>query len=261
MGKKINPKVFRLNTVGSCTSRWFANKDDYAKVLEEDVKIRKFLKIKFREAGIAKIEIKRSSGSIEIVMHTSKPGVIIGRGGAGVEELKKQIKKDYFGSKKIKIIITITEVAKPDLDAELIYQNMAAQLEKRVPFRKVMKRAIEQVKRAGAKGVKICVAGRLNGVEIARTEVLTEGKIPTHTLRADIDYTRGKVSTIYGALGVKVWIYKGDVFIKSKKEEDKTTGFRNKKAAVDDTKSMVERKTKVEPKKKNVRTVKKGNKK
>ena len=167
-----------------------------------------------------------------------------------MEEIKKEIKRKYFGSKKISIVITITEINKPDLDAELIFQNISMQLQKRVPFRRVMKRSIEQVKRAGAKGVKVCIAGRLNGVEIARTEVLTEGKIPTHTLRADIDYARGKVPTIYGALGVKVWIYKGDVFKKDKNQPEKpikkarkTTGKRPVKKPIKKTvKKIVKKK-------------------
>lgn len=214
MGKKINPKIFRLNTIGECSSKWFAAKKDFAETLKTDQLIRKYVKTKFKASGISKLEIKRSAGNIELIMFTSKPGVIIGRGGAGVEDFKKDIKRKYFGSKKVKIIITITEVRKPDVDAELILQGMIAQLEKRVPFRKVLKKTIEQVKRAGAKGVKVIASGRLNGAEIARTEALADGKIPTHTLRADIDYSRGTARTIYGAIGIKVWIYKGDIFSK-----------------------------------------------
>ncbi|MFH0818909.1 MAG: 30S ribosomal protein S3 [Patescibacteria group bacterium] len=233
MGKKINPKVFRLNTVLEHNSKWFCAKQNFPKMLEEDTRIRKYIKNKFENSGVSKIEIKRSGGNIEVILNTSKPGVIIGRGGAGVEEIKKEIKKKFFGSKKIKIIITITEISKPDLDAELIRQNMAMQILKRMPFRRVMKRAIEQAKRAGAKGIKVIASGRLNGVEIARTESLTDGKIPTHTLRANIDYSRGKVNTLYGTIGLKVWIYKGDVFDFAKTEdnekENKTTGRNNRR--------------------------------
>lgn len=217
MGKKINPKIFRIGTTIDPFSKWFARKKDFADCLKEDTLIRKHLKNKFVNSGVAKIEIKRAAGTLEIIIHTSKPGVIIGRGGAGVEELKKGLKKKFYGNRKINININISEVAKPDLNAELIYQNMAQQLQKRIPFRRVLKRAIEQAKRAGAKGVKVCVSGRLNGAEIARTEMLAEGKIPAHTLRADIDYARGHVFTLYGAIGIKVWIYRGDIFAKEAK--------------------------------------------
>jgi len=212
MGKKINPKIFRLGTIVEPPSKWFAKKKDFATFLKQDQKIRKYLRVKYLNSGISKVEIKRSAGNIEIIIHTSKPGVIIGRGGAGVEEIKKTIKRKFFGSQKINLVLTITEVHKPDLDAELICQNMAVQLQKRVPFRRVMKRVIEQTKRAGAKGVKVIASGRLNGAEIARTEMLAEGKIPAHTLRANIDYSRMHVPTMYGTIGVKVYIYKGDVF-------------------------------------------------
>lgn len=223
MGKKINPKIFRLGTTVQPPSKWFANKKDFAVYLEQDQKIRKYLKTKYLNSGISKVEIKRSAGNIELIIYTSKPGVIIGRGGAGVEEIKKTIKRKFFGNKKINLVITIAEVNKPDLDAELLYQGMAVALTKRIPFRRVLKRAIEQAKRAGAKGIKVSVSGRLNGAEIAREELLAEGKIPAHTLRADIDYARGHVPTIYGLIGVKVWIYKGDVFTTSRNKayEDK----------------------------------------
>lgn len=222
MGKKINPKIFRLNTIGESSSKWFANSKNFPRLLKEDVQIKKFIKNKFKNNGISLVEIKRSSGNIELIIHTARPGVIIGRGGAGVEGIKKEIKQKFFGNQKINIAITITEISRPDLDAELILQGMAVQIEKRMPFRRVLKRSIEQVKRAGAKGVKVCVSGRLNGAEIARTEVLADGKIPAQTLRADIDYARGVVNTLYGTIGVKVWIYKGDIFADDlKKKEEK----------------------------------------
>jgi small subunit ribosomal protein S3 len=230
MGKKINPKIFRLNTIGEASSKWFANAKDFPQILKEDVKMRKFLQIKFKNSGVSRIEIKRSSGNIEIIIHTARPGVIIGRGGAGVEGIKKEIKQKFFGHQKINITITIVEISRPDLDAELILQGMVVQLEKRIPFRRVLKRSIEQAKRAGAKGVKVCVSGRLNGAEIARTEVLAEGKIPTQTLRADIDYARGVVNTLYGAIGVKVWIYKGDIFADDLKKKAEKANAPIKKA-------------------------------
>ncbi|MFA6028159.1 MAG: 30S ribosomal protein S3 [Patescibacteria group bacterium] len=229
MGKKINPKIFRIRTTIDPSSKWFAKKKDFADCLKEDTILRKYLENKFVNSGVAKIEIKRAAGNLEIIVHTAKPGVIIGRGGAGVEELKKELKKKFYGNRKINIVLTITEVQKPDLCAELIYQNMAQQLQKRIPFRRVLKRAIEQAKRAGAKGVKVCVSGRLNGAEIARTEMLAEGKIPAHTLRADIDYARGHVFTLYGAIGVKVWIYRGDIFAKDANKKPDTRNVRTER--------------------------------
>lgn len=220
MGKKINPKIFRINTTGSPASHWYAKKEDFPRLLEQDIKIRKFVQIKLKDGSLSQVVIKRSAGRIDIIISTAKPGIVIGRGGAGIEELKKQLKKKYFGNEKIKVNINIQEVAKPDLDANVVMSNMIAQLEKRIPFRRVMKRAVEQVRRAGAKGVKVIIAGRLNGVEIARTETLVDGSVPSQTLRADIDYTRGTAHTIYGTLGLKVWIYKGKVFDKDKKDKN-----------------------------------------
>lgn len=220
MGQKVHPTIFRIGTLYEADSKWFARKD-YAKNLKQDVQIRKFLKDKLKEGGVSKIEIRRSAKEIEVIVHTSRPGVIIGRGGTNVEDLKKEIKRKYFGSRKIVVNLNIQEIAKPDLDAQLIMQGVVAQLEKRVPFRKVIKRSIEQVKRAGARGVRIVVSGRLNGAEIARKETFTDGNLPLHTIRADIDYARGAAHTIYGLIGVKVWIYKGEVFSKDKEEEEK----------------------------------------
>ena len=221
MGKKVHPTIFRMGNIYTSNSKWYAKKEKYSEMLQEDVSIRKYLGKKLPESGISKIEIKRSAKDIEIVIHTSRPGVIIGKGGANVEDLKKEIKNKFFGSKKLGINLTIQEVPKPDMDSQLVMQGVIQQLEKRVPFRKVCKRAIEQVKRAGAKGVKIIVAGRLNGVEIARTETFSFGNLPLHTIRAEIDYARGAAHTIYGLIGVKVWIYKGEVF--ADKEDDKVS--------------------------------------
>lgn len=220
MGHKVNPRVYRIGTVYQPTSRWFTKKQDFPEKLKEDLDIRDIIKAKFRNSGVARVEIERSSGAVTITMHTSKPGVVIGRGGAGIDELKKLIKKNVYGSRKIVINISIQEVAKPDLSAELIVQNIAEQLEKRIPFRRAMKRAIESARRAGALGVRITISGRLNGAEIARTETLTEGSLPLHTLRANIDYSRGVARTIFGAIGIKVWIYTGDVFEGEEKKEE-----------------------------------------
>lgn len=233
MGKKINPKIFRLKTAGRETSRWYASKQDFPRYLEDDVHVRDYLKEKLRDASLSTIEIKRSTEKLDITIYTAKPGIVIGRGGAGIEEIKKDIKRKYFGSQKIKVNINIQEVRKPDLDANVVMSNIITQIEKRIPFRRVMKRTVEQVRRAGAKGVKIMIAGRLNGVEIARTETLVEGSVPSQTLRADIDYTRGTAKTIYGALGVKVWIYKGIVFDNDEKKKTEKPRYRkpNKKKA------------------------------
>ena len=218
MGQKVHPFSFRLGILRTAKSKYFAGKN-MPKYLEQDERIRKMISAKLVDGGISRIEIERSAGSINIVLFTAKPGVVIGRGGQTIDELKTKVRQTVFGSEKIKVDITIQEVSKPDLDAQIVMQNIIEQLEKRMPFRRVMKRTIEQTMRAGAKGAKVQVAGRLNGAEIARTETLTEGKVPLHTLRADVDYARGAAHTIYGAIGVKVWIYKGEVF--DLKKEDK----------------------------------------
>ncbi len=218
MGKKVNPRVIRLNTTTSHLSKWFAPKRQFADWLRQDLGLRKFLKTKLRDAGVSRIEIRRSGEQLSVIISTSKPGVIIGRSGSGIEDLRRQIKRRFFGSRQMHLEIEIEEVRQPDLDAELVVQNIIYQLEKRVPFRRVMKRTIEQVMEGGAKGVKVICAGRLNGAEIARTEALSAGSVPTHTLRADIDYSRGAAHTIYGAIGVKVWIYRGQVFADKSRE-------------------------------------------
>jgi small subunit ribosomal protein S3 len=219
MGHKVNPKVIRLGITRTWDSKWFAKKN-YQLYLRQDVLIRKFLKAKLKEAGVAKIEIERSGENLNIIIRAVRPGVIIGRGGMGVEALKKELQSNIFNKKELKslgktgININIMEVDKPNLNAQIVADAMIADIEKRVAFRRVMKQAISRVMRAGAKGVKVWVGGRLNGVEIARTEVLSEGTIPLHTLRADIDYARGAAETLYGKVGVKVWIYRGEVFAK-----------------------------------------------
>lgn len=212
MGHKVHPKVFRVGVIYGWDSKWFS-KRDFAKFLQQDLEIKKFIKKELKEASVAKIEIERSNAAVTVVIHSGKPGVIIGRGGQGVEELKKKIKAKFL-DKKTNLNINIQEVGNPSLSAELIVQSMVADLEKRIPFRRVMKQAIQRTEKADIKGIKVVVGGRLNGAEIARTEKLTAGKLPLHTLRADIDYSRGVARTTYGALGVKVWLYKGEVFKK-----------------------------------------------
>ena len=219
MGKKINPIVFRMGLSEKWRSRWYSGKD-FAEFLKQDISIRSFIKKELREAGLDKVEIERSRGEVTNNIMAAKPGIIIGRGGAGIEELKKKIAKRFL-EYGIKLKINITEISMPSLSAAVIVQGIREDIEKRIPFRRVMKQNIDKVMRAGAKGVKIVVAGRLNGAEIARTEKLTEGKIPLQTLRSDIDYSRGMARTIYGVIGIKVWIYKGEYFDKKKSDKGK----------------------------------------
>lgn len=222
MGQKVNPKVFRIGITRTWPSRWFGSGKKYIANLQADVKIRKFLTREFREAGVDRVEIERNANKIIVNIFTAKPGVIIGRGGAGAEVLKKKIHKKFLsrpsGIRINDINLNISEVDRPNLSAQIIVQQMAIEIEKRMPFRRVMKQAVSKAERAGALGIKVVVSGRLNGAEIAREEMLTFGKIPLHTLRADIDYARGTANTTYGTIGVKVWVYKGEVF---KKEDNK----------------------------------------
>ena len=219
MGQKVNPRVFRIGQATSWSGKWFATGKKYIEYLEQDEKIRKMLKVKLREAGLDKIEIERTADTLNVIVYSSRPGVVIGKGGAGIDELKKEIAGKIVKDKTKKVEVNIKEVSKPNLSANIVAVNVAIELERRVPYRRAMKRNIEQVMKAGAKGVKVVCAGRLGGVDIARTETLYEGKIPLHTLRADIDYSRTVARTTYGAIGVKVWIYKGEVF--DKQEEKK----------------------------------------
>lgn len=216
MGQKVNPISFRLGILYQAKSRWFSDQKNYRIFLREDVKIRAWLKNKLRTARVSDIHIERSGSKVRINIMTSRPGVIIGRGGTALEDLKRGIQK--FLHPKTNVELNIQEIKKPDLESELVAQNIVDQLEKRIPFRKAMKRAISQVLGAGAEGVKVNVAGRLNGSDIARTEKLAEGKIPLHTLRADIDYANGIAHTTYGVIGVKVWIYRGNIFKKDQEQ-------------------------------------------
>ncbi len=233
MGQKVNPKGFRIGVTNTWASKWFSNKQ-YAMYLEQDVRIKKFVKTKFKDAGIDRIEIERSAGKVNVIIHTAKPGLIIGRGGQEIEVLKKTLSMNFIKDRSLQVNISVKEIKQPSLSAEIVLQGIVVELEKRVAFRRVMKRAIENVMRAGAQGVKISVAGRLNGAEIARCEMLSEGKVPLHTLRANIDYSRGMARTTFGAIGVKVWIYRGEVFTDEMKTEthrphSKKKDYKNKK--------------------------------
>ncbi len=210
MGQKVHPISFRTGVVYTWKSKWFSRRN-YRHFLTEDIRIRKWLKNKLRGASVAKFEIERSPASINVIIHTAKPGLIIGRGGAQVEELKKEIKERFLKVNQ-NIQINIQEVAKGFLSANVVAENMALEIEKRMPFRRVMKQAIDQVMKAGALGVKVQMAGRLNGAEIARTETLSAGTVPLQTLRAEVDFGRTIARTTYGGIGIKVWIYKGEVF-------------------------------------------------
>jgi small subunit ribosomal protein S3 len=205
VGHKVHPIGFRLGYIKTWNSRWYAEKE-YAGLLHEDLKVRKIVKAKLYHAGIARIEIERSGNQLRINLHTSRPGIIIGRKGAEVDKLKAEIE----ALTKRQVSINIKEIKKPEVDAQLVAENIALQLEKRIAFRRAMKKAVVSALRLGAKGIKVNCAGRLGGAEIARTEWYREGRVPLHTLRADIDYGLAEAKTTYGQIGVKVWIYRGE---------------------------------------------------
>jgi len=211
MGQKVHPKSFRLGVTHAWNSRWFTTRK-YPIFLRQDVEIRSFLKKRLPTAGVALVEIERSLQNLTITIHTAKPGVVIGRGGQGIEGLKQGIRRLLMGQGTYNVKLNVQEITKPDLSSMVVVGHIAEQIEKRLPFRRIMKQSVEQVMQAGAKGVKIGLAGRLNGAEIARNEVLARGSLPLQTLRADIDYGRGEAHTTYGKIGIKVWIYKGEVF-------------------------------------------------
>jgi small subunit ribosomal protein S3 len=235
MGHKVNPKSFRLGTTTTWPSRWFARDAAYRSQLREDLGIRGFFQKELREAAVNSIVIERSRGALTVTIATAKPGVVIGRGGAGIEGLKKKFIKQFFPGKKIQFQLNVTEVAKPSLEAQLVAQQVIQDLERRMPFRRVLKMAIERVKKASALGVKIAVSGRLNGAEIARREWLGWGKIPLTNLRADIDYAAEAAHTMAGAIGVKVWIYRGDIFEQDRLSQyQPTTPTRDRRQQRDD---------------------------
>ncbi len=212
MGHKVSPYLLRLGFIKNWHSLWFAKKADYAKFVIEDYKIRKYIKSKFKQAAISKVVIERLAEKVRIRVYSARPGIIIGRHGSDIERLREELNSMV----KNEILIDIEEVKTPALDAQLVAENVALQLEKRVAFRRAVKRAIEQTMSAGAKGVKICCAGRLNGAEMSRTETYRQGKIPLATLRADIDYGFAESLTTFGLIGEKAWIYKGDILIPKK---------------------------------------------
>jgi len=221
MGHKVNPKIFRIGNVLTWHSRWYARKKDLPGMLREDYGIREYLQKTLKEAAVDRVDIERSNNAVTVIVATAKPGLIIGRAGTGVEELKDKIRKKFFGGRKVTLNLNVVEVARPSLSATIISQQIVADLEKRMPFRRTMKMTAERVEKAGAKGVKFTISGRLNGAEIARTETLSHGSVPLHNLRADIDYAQSTARTISGAIGVKVWIYRGEVFDTKRREREK----------------------------------------
>ncbi len=208
MGHKVHPTGIRLGIAKDWNSKWYANKGDYAKYLVADIKVRDMLKKKLAAAGISKIQIERPAKTARVTIHTARPGVVIGKKGEDIEKLRKEV-SDMMG---VPTHINVSEVRKPELDAQLVAESIAQQLERRIMFRRAMKRSVGNAMRLGALGIKINVSGRLNGAEIARSEWSREGRVPLHTLRADIDYGFAEASTTYGIIGIKVWVYKGEIF-------------------------------------------------
>ncbi len=211
MGHKVHPKVFRLSTIGSWDSKWFAKKG-YKQFLKQDVQIRAYLKKKLREAAVDRILIDRARQNVTVTIHTAKPGFIIGRAGAGIDDLKAELKRMFFRGQRAVIQVNVQDIGQGSLSAPIVAEQVAMELERRMPFRRVMKQTIDRVMKSGAGGIRIIVAGRLNGADIARTERIGQGKIPLQNLRANIQYAQAQANTMFGAIGVKVWIYLGDVF-------------------------------------------------
>lgn len=207
MGQKVNPHGLRVGIIKDWDSRWFANKKDFGTLLLEDHNIRKFLKSKLYIAGVSKIEIERSANKVKLDLHVAKPGIVIGKAGAGIDALKAELEK----MTKKTVMVNIVEVRSPERDAQLVAENIALAIERRVAFRRAMKQAIQRAIKSGAKGIKVSASGRLGGAEMARTEGYSEGNVPLHTLRADIDYGFAEANTTYGKTGIKVWVYKGEV--------------------------------------------------
>lgn len=207
MGQKVHPYGFRLGYIRSWHSNWYA-KNNYSQLLHEDLKIREYIEKNMKNAAVASVDISRTSDQVKVTVNTAKPGVAIGKKGTGIEKIRNDLKKLTQGT----LIFNIAEVKRPDSDAKLIAENIAQQLEKRVAFRRAMKKVIQSAFRAGVKGIRVKTAGRLGGADMARTEGYSERKVPLHTLRADIDYNTAEALTTYGIIGVKVWVYKGEIY-------------------------------------------------
>lgn len=214
MGQKTHPTGFRLGVIKDWDAKWYADKG-YADLLHEDLEIRQYVKDRFFASGVSKVVIERAANRVKVTIHTARPGMVIGKGGSEVEKLQSELANKTGKQVKVEVV----EVKYPDLDAQLVAENIAAQLERRISFRRAMKQAIQRAMRLGAKGVKTAVAGRLGGAEIARSEWFPEGSVPLHTLRADIDYGFAEANTTYGKIGVKVWVYKGEVLPERKRSQ------------------------------------------
>jgi small subunit ribosomal protein S3 len=215
MGQKVHPIGIRLGIVKDWTSKWYADTKDFADMLNMDLQVRDFLRKKLSQASVSRIQIERPAKTARITIHTARPGIVIGKKGEDIDKLRTELSKKMG----IPVHINIEEIRKPELDAQLVAESVAQQLERRIMFRRAMKRALTNTMRLGGQGIKIKVAGRLNGAEIARSEQYREGRVPLHTLRADIDYGFAEANTTYGIIGVKVWIFKGEVFDQADKEE------------------------------------------
>jgi small subunit ribosomal protein S3 len=213
MGQKVNPHGLRIGIIKDWDTKWYANSKNFSEFLVEDFKVRKYIKKKLYISGISRIEIERAANKIKVNVNTAKPGLVIGKGGAGIEELRKELEALTGKS----VLINVSEIKSPEVDAQLVAENIASQLEKRISFRRAMKQAMSRAMKLSAKGIKTSVSGRLGGAEIARTEHYHEGTIPLQTLRADIDYGFAEANTTYGKIGVKVWIYKGEVLPAAKR--------------------------------------------
>ena len=207
MGQKVHPKGLRIGIVKDWDAHWYARKNDYVDLLHEDIKLREFVKKRAYSSGVSRIEIERAANRVKVTIHTAKPGMIIGKGGVGVEDLRKAVE----ALTKKSVSINIVEIKVPEVDAVLVAENIASQLEKRISFRRAMKQAVTRAMRLGARGIRVIISGRIGGAEIARRERDWEGTVPLHTLRADIDYGTAEASTTYGKIGVKVWVYRGEV--------------------------------------------------
>jgi len=219
MGQKVHPKGFRIGVIEGWESRWFAEKE-YANLLHDDIKVRDFIKKRLQHAGIAKIEIERAANKAKINIHTARPGIVIGKKGVEIEKLKTELAK--LSSREV--YLNIHEVRRPDLDAQLVAENIALQLERRVAFRRAMKESVARAVRMGAQGIKVRCSGRLAGAEIARTEWYREGRVPLHTLRADISYGVAEAKTTYGIIGVKVWICRGEIITRDEEQQKLALG-------------------------------------
>ena len=221
MGNKVNPTGIRIGITTDWQSRWFSDKQEYRQQLRKDVEIREFITIKWKTAAIASVHVERSANAVRLIIHTSRPGVLIGRGGTGIEDLTRAIKKRFFAGRKVELKVEVQEVKNAEANAMLVGQQVAEQLEKRLPFRRVLKGMLDQVEaNKDVQGVKIEICGRLGGAEMSRREWLSRGKIPLHTLRADIEFAVTEAHTTYGAIGVKVWIYKGEKFVEAVEIKD-----------------------------------------